>query len=350
MSVTDLLNRVGGSSLEQEELQHSWQDFVNLISLKPTVVYSTDFKMATIYNNDLVRTNLSGMNMLNLTKSIVRLVFRGYGDHLSPFVFENKMPESGLVHFEEDFRDFGRAIGFLDPRQVKPAERTFKEGNFFTYHGNGDGFLTSTEFYEHLNMLITGGSLVVGNIFDDMQAQGCLTQDKDIFGKQIAVEDCFVKLFKKNIKVYLSHIPWMAQYLSQLPDDQFMQAYHLLMSVGRLPTSQPNRVEWVEIRTLTTVLQYVESIYSVYDLDRDQMLSAKEVRGATPRFATFISSISPLKSHMVEDIFLYLVYEGKKPTGLTSLLSFKVKSMTGLPKADRMNLFKVIGVLKSEAE
>src|SRR6185312_13618409 len=268
MSPKDLIQRVGGSSLEQEELLHSWQDFVTLFSLKPVVVYNTNFKMTTMYNNDLVRTNFSGMSMLNVTKSVIRLIFRGYGDHSSPFVFATLMPQVGMVQFEEDFREFGRAIGFLDPRETDSAVRTFKEGNFFSYHGNGDQFLSSTEFYEQINMLITGGSLVVGNIYDDMKTQGCLTTDKDVFGKQIAVEDCFVKLFRKNLKVYLGHIPWMAQYLSQLSEAQFTQAYQLLMTVGRLPTSRPNRVEWSEIRTLTTVLQYVESIYTIYDTDR----------------------------------------------------------------------------------
>jgi hypothetical protein len=349
LPVESLLERLNASHLEHEEIARSWSDFVELFSLHPVTVIGPDSKMVTMYYNDIARTSFSGMLQLNAVKSAVRLVFRGYGDHSSAAVFDTQLSEAGMVRFEEDFRDFGRAIGLLDPRQVKPAERTFKEGNFFSYHGNGDQNLSATEFYEQVNMLLTGGSVVVGQIFHDLQAQKCLLPEKDIFGHPLAQEDCFLRVFRKNIKVYLHHLPWMAQYLSHLSEADFYRAYQLLLKVGRLPTARPHQLEWVEIRTITTVLQYVESIYTIYDTDKDQRLSADEVRAATPRFADFITHISPLKDHMVQDIFLYLVFKGEKPSGLMDLLAFKAKSMTGLPKVDRMNLFQVIGVLKTQA-
>jgi hypothetical protein len=346
-SVDNLLQRTGGNSLEKDQLQRAWQDFVNLLSLKPVVVYNTSGKMATIYNNDLVRTNFLGVNQLNVTRSLLRLVFNAYGDHSSPYVFDTLMPQSGMVQFEQDFRDFGRAIGFLDYRQANPAQRTFMEGNFFSYHGNGDNQLSFVEFYEQINMLLTGGRTVVSNIFADMKTQGCLTSDIDIFGHPIAQEDCFLKVFRKNLKVYLNHIPWMAQFLSGLSDDQFMTAYQSLMKVARLASSKPNRIEWAEIRTVTTVLQYVESLYTIYDTNHDQLLSEKEIAAATPRFASFIQSVAKTDS-FTEDIFLYLVYEGKKPAGTMDVLKFKVKrAVTHLPNVDRLTLFNVIGVLKS---
>jgi hypothetical protein len=289
------------------------------------------------------------MLYLNFTRSLIRLVFNAYGDHSSSSVFDTQMPASGMVQFEEDFRDFGRAIGFLDKRQPNPAQRTFKEGNFFSYHGNGDTQLSPIEFYEQINMLITGGSFVVSDIFNDMASAKCLTADKDIFGHPIAVEDCFLKVFRKNIKTYLNHIPWMADYLSKLTDAQFKMAYTSLMKVARIDGQKPNRIEWAEIRTVTTVLQYVESLYTIYDTNHDQMLQQKEIVAATPRFASFIQSVAKTDS-FTEDIFLYLVYVGKKPSGTMDVLKFKVKrAVTELPDVDRLNLFNVIGVLKSES-
>ena len=59
--------------------------------------------------------------------------------------------------------------------------------------------------------------------------------------------------------------------------------------------------------------------------------------------------MSPLGDWFLDDIFLFLVYKGEKP-GVVSLIKFKTERAQGLGTASRMNLLKVLSLLKAEAK
>lgn len=107
----------------------------------------------------------------------------------------------------------------------------------------------------------------------------------------------------------------------------------------------------------------METLLTVYDLDRNGQLSEEEGVKAAPRFARFIESASPLGNYMVEDIFLYLVFRGEQPSSAWQLLTFKagrlgnqllnrtalrLSSRFGaLDEVDRLGVLKILMVVKS---
>ena len=112
---------------------------------------------------------------------------------------------------------------------------------------------------------------------------------------------------------------------------------------------QKGMLEQSEARSLMVVTHYMESLMVVYDTNKDSALDEEELLKALPRFEKFIAKISPAGNWFVEDIFLFMIYKGEKP-GIVSLTKFKYERSQGLGKATRLNLIKVLGLLKSESK
>lgn len=330
-----------------EELKRSWTDFLRLVSITPTTVHNKNLLVQMYYLQTNLDIHFEGANMMNFIRSLTRLVHRGYGEKRSQHVFDNRMSECGMVAFEEEFRSFGRAIGFLDPRQKSPAKRTFMEGNFFTFHGNGDAFLTGLETYELLNLMMSGGKANADLFMTFLEKDRCLKTDLDVFGKPIADRNCFLESFRKNVRQALPQLPWMVSMISSMNPNQYHQFWHNLSALVIDEHTQSGTIEYANIRSLTTILGYVESLMMVYDANQDQLLSEAEIVAAVPRFATFIQREAETES-FTESIFLFLIHKGRKPEGKADILGFQWDRMKGLPPVGKQQLFQVMRVLKGD--
>lgn len=353
----DITGKVKVSSLEKEEFLRSWDDFQKLLHTQPGVTYNKDLKIQIASLNEIQELPFTGANMINAVRTYTRLALRGYGDKNERSIFDRKMSRRGLIYLEEDFREFGRALTFLDEREKNPASRTFDQGNFFTFHGNGDDFLDATETYEILSVLISGGRTQINQIYADLENRRCLLPQKDpVFKRPYVDEACFYQAFKANYKTYLDHAPGMVKFLSTLNEKQFSDTYKALMSIAYLKEkTQHGRVEFSELRTLQCVLNYVETLMVVYDRNQDMLLTEGEVLLAAPRFKSFIAKASPLGNFLVEDIFLYLVFTGKKPTTVADGLdvaAFLAKrySPLGIGTTGKYNLIQLLSVLNNESK
>ena len=337
--------------LNQKELVRSWSDFLALINSNRPIVYNATDKVVIGYNPQTVAFSFTGANLMNFVYLMTRLTLRGYGEHKSVDLFDNRISEAGLIQFEEDFRDVGQKIGFLDPRSPIAAKRAFKEANFFTFHGNGDDWMSPVETFEELNLMISGGRIQIDQVMVDLEKRNCLTNDLDVFGKKIVKEACFVQAFRENLKDYLDNMVWMRNFISGLSSNDFAVFYQNIMALSELDPQYrvSGRIEYTEIRTMLTILHYVESLMVLYDKDFNQKLNEQELISAVPRFDRFIEDVSPLGDYFVEDIFLYLVYKGQKPTGVSDLILFKIERAAGLGEVDQLSLVKVLGVLKKDA-
>lgn len=337
------------SGMQHEILQQSWDDWVSALKAQYPMVWTAQEKLLIAPRLRGQAVPFAGMLKANIMRTVARLVLRGYGTHESNNVFANTLSEERLVHLEEDFREFGRTIGLLDARTKDPAKRTFKEASFFTFSGNGDDKLTSAEIYELLNLLFSGGSYIANEVHHDLAGVPyCDMHRLDPWGKEVLREACFNALLRRHMNKYLSNLPLQNKAFEGMSEKDYNAMYAALRLVAKFPESPQDEIEFTEMRTVTSVLQYVEALVTVYDKNADGKLSEKEILGAMPRFEGFIASMSPLKDWFVEDIFLYLLYEGKKPDGAGDLLSFKAKRLSGLRELNRLDIIKVIGVLKKE--
>ena len=197
----------------------SWQDFVKLLNQRPATVLDIGLRLQIGPQSLTSQVNYKSATIMNALRSVTRMVLKAYGDGKTSSVqlFGQNITQDGMVHFEQDFQDFGRAVRFLDPRIEGPAKRAFKEGNFFAFHGNGDELLSSTELYELFCFMISAGLSGAHQVQKDLdQKPGCLTGRTDPFDENIATASCFMEVFNANFQIYLGNTPGLADFVSKL--------------------------------------------------------------------------------------------------------------------------------------
>jgi hypothetical protein len=332
----------------REALLTSWNQWGEIVTGPRPLQWTNSGKILLRYDVPSARTSFVGLNILNGLRSLSRLVLRAYGEGTNPDPWKLMIKQASLTNMERDFREMGRAIKFLDPRSADPAGRTFKEANFFTFHGNGDQWLDSLELTEELSLLVSGGAKMATEVMKMAGNAQCENGKIDILGWPVYQADCFEQVFKKNFSVVMEGLPGMTTLAKLMPERDWRVFYDSMLTVSALDQRDPKAIEFAEIRNSVVVLQYVETLMVVYDTNRDGRMHQDEVLAAAPRFRSFIESLSPLGNFMVDDIFLYLAFKGKKP-GAGDLVAFKFEKQFGLGDIGRVELMKVLAVLKKDA-
>jgi hypothetical protein len=209
--------------------------------------------------------------------------------------------------------------------------------------------LDGRELTEELSLLVSGGAKMATEVMKMAADAQCENGKIDILGEPIYHADCFEQVFKKNFSVVMEGLPGMTTLAKLMPEKDWRVFYDSMLTVSSLDHRDPKAIEFAEIRTGVVVLQYVETLMVTYDTNRDGRVTEAEILAAVPRFRNFIKSVSPLGNFMVEDIFLYLAFKGKKP-GAGELIAFKFEKQFGLGDIGRVELMKVLAVLKKDAE
>lgn len=347
--------------LEQEELEQSWMDFHKLVWLKFPVLANEKTKLVMDYDLQSKSTSLQGAHLLNFNRTYVRMLVRGYGEKTQEKLFDNKITKQRFIDFEKDFWHFTRKLGLFDPRTQEAAPRTFSEADFMAYNGNGDDLMSPIEAIEVLSMMFSGGKHMIAELEEDVakfdvalqkfpMAGKCYDKQLDIFGRKIMTEACLKAVYRANAGKYFEAMPNTAKFIKSLNDVEFEEYYQAILIPAMLEKHRPGFMEVSEARSILVIMHYLESLMVVYDTNKDSYLSKDELLEAFPRFKPFIVKMSPAGNWFAGDVFLYLVYRGEKPT-LTSLPGFIAEKFQGkLGKASRLNLVKVLGLLKAEAK
>ncbi len=337
------------TSDEQEatDLRRSWQDFVKLLKSSPNVIFDDKFEMQMGYFYQTKPMSYVGANMFNSIRTYIRFLFRGYSQGTARYFVDNYSTKSLLSNFVEDFYDFGKSIGFLDYRVTNPAPRTFVEANYFAFHGNGDDWLSSQEIFEELSVMVSGGQSQVKRIFNSDLMKKCYTGKYDVYKHLILNSNCFYYTFKDNVKLFMSNMPWMADEISRMSLSEYATFYNGLYTLAKmgppslLPEYKPvpeGYIEWNEVRSMTTIMHYIESIFMAYDKDQKGSLDIHEILNALPRYKALIDKKIESQSgfwstiaiyiagkRSIEEVALaYLVYRGRIPSAedKMDLLSF----------------------------
>lgn len=354
-----VIDSFGVNAIEKEDLVQSWNDFRSFIFTATPVIANQDGKMRMQGNLSDQGTSLAGGNLLNSARSYVRIIMRGYADRKEKFLFQNTIPKQSFLNLEEDFREFAQKMGFIDPRNFSPAARTFTEANFLTYNGDGNELMSPTEAVQLISQMFSGGRTIANELFADLgkvdeilkrkNKGNCYSGQTDIFNKPVVHEACFKAVFKVKSVNYFEAMPNTKAYISKMSPEQYELYYKTIMIPAGLEKHRPGMVEYAEARSIIVIMHYIESLMVVYDKNQDQVLDEKELLSAMPRFDKMIAKMSPLGNWFVEDIFLSMVYKGEKPS-IGSLLKFKAERAKGLGTVDRLNIIKVLALLKEQAK
>lgn len=334
--------------LEQGALETSWKDLGDLLKHPYPVSFDAQGQLIITDNMASLKQSWSSLTEANLMRALSRVLLLGYAEHTHGPLSEALMSKKGLISWYDDFQEVGLDLKAFDPRSANSGGRSFLEANFFTYSGNGDDYMDQKETYEFVSFLFSAGLASSEALRKDLTAFQCSVPEKDVFGYFFMNEPCFKKRLKEKFEVYFDNLPGLVQYVKSLDKTQWDFFYRYLLAASSVETQRPGLVETANIRTMTMVLHYIESIISLYDKDRNQVLSLDEVRIATPRFMSFVKTVSPVESETImKEGFTYLVFKGKIP-GVMDLARFQLDKLKGLPGAQRMELVRLFGVLKDQ--
>lgn len=337
---------------DRPEYDQAWKDFYILLSRDQTIVFMDSLKLQVDYQKSQTKVPFVSVNMLNAVRSLSRFALRGYGNKDFHSPFQRRITKQRMMDLEENFREFGRAIGFFDPDKTTAGKETFDQANLLVFHSNGDKGVDGYEMTEVLSFLISGGQFMLDEIYKELaQRSNCLLPESDVFHRPWVQENCFVQALREKTDLFLDHLPEAAQFFKGLTNEQFIQAYKYLIKVAVGPRHRAGQLDSGEIRTMATILHFVEAIVMMYDKDQSGLLTQTEVSAALPRFHDIIEEQALkenfLAGFFLEDIFLYLVYEGERPSGALDITGIKTKKFLGtLGEVDKLKILKLLAVMK----
>ncbi|MGE5085356.1 MAG: hypothetical protein ACM3MG_03590, partial [Bacillota bacterium] len=332
---------------EQTALQNAWLDLGQQLNSPVLVSYNQHGRMLEIDSGIEMKTDWMSLTKSNLMRAMSRGLMLAYGENKAGVLSEARLSKQGLITWYEDFTDLMTDLKAFDPRTGNTGGRSFLEANFFTFSGNGDDWMNIRETYEFVSVLFSAGLSSAGDLQTGIESSGCAMNAKDVFGNRYLNENCFQARLRRDFSAYFDNLPNMAQYVARLNDTQWSDFYNSLKSASLSPDQKPNLIETANVRTMVTILHYVEAIMVVYDRDHNQTLSLDEVYAATPRFMAFLHSLGKSSSDTIlKQGFAYLVFYGRIP-GAWDLTAFQAKKMW-LGEATRSDILRLFGSLKDQ--
>ncbi|WP_415061985.1 hypothetical protein [Bdellovibrio sp.] len=333
---------------EQKALENAWLDLGELLQRPLPVSFNAEGRLIVDPQVPLQRQTWMSLTKANLMRALSRLLLLGYGDNTQGRLSEAGMTQKGLISWYDDFQEIGLDLGAFDPRSANSGARSFLEANFFTFSGNGNDLMDHKETFEFVSTLFAAGLGTSEDLAKHMRAAGCAVSEKDVFGNPLLKEDCFQFQFRKHIQVYFNNLPGMVNYVRSLTQSEWDQFYRHLSVASEVQGQKRGYVETANVRTMVMILHYIEGIVVLYDKDRSQSLSLEEVHDATPRFMSFIRTVTPVSYEtLLNEGFAYLVFRGRIP-GASDLMGFQWDKMWGIEDARRMEIVRLFGTLKDQ--
>lgn len=332
---------------EQAALQNAWMDLGEQLRSPVLLTYNQHGRMFEIDAGIELKTAWKSLTKSNLMRAMSRGLMLAYGENKAGELSQARLSKQGLIAWYEDFTDLMTDLKAFDPRTGNTGGRSFLEANFFTFSGNGDGWMSIRETYEFVSVLFSAGLSSAGDIQNDIESSGCAVNDKDVFGNRYLNENCFQARLRRGFGGYFDNLPNMAQYVGRMNNTQWNDFYTSLKSASLSPDQRTNLIETANVRTMVTILHYVEAIMVIYDHDRNQTLSLDEVYAATPRFMAFLQGLGKSSSDtLLKQGFAYLVFYGRIP-GAWDLTAFQMKK-PWMGEATRSDILRLFGSLKDQ--
>lgn len=333
---------------EQEALEDAWLDFGDILKNPVPVSFNTNGRLIIDQALPQLRQSWASLTKANLMRALSRFLMQGYGDNISTRMSKAHMTQKALITWYDDFQELGLDLKAFDPRSANSGGRSFLEANFFTFSGNGDDKMDAKETYEFVSTLFAAGLASAETVRKGMIEAQCGITALDVFEYPYMKEKCFKENLRKNIAQYFNNMPGLIRYVQSLNDKEYDDFYNYLAVASAAPDQRPALVETSNIRTMVTILHYIEGVFVLYDTDKSQKLSLSEVYQASPRFTPFFRTITDTKSEtLLQEGFAYLVFKGSIPNA-ADLAGFQFSKVWGVGEATRMEIVRLFGTLKDQ--
>ena len=294
-----------------------------------------------------VKYGVTDLTYMNMIHTLARLLVRGFASNsriakLNGDWTKTGVTESEMGLFYNTVHDLGEDLKFMYPKYGS-GSKSFIEGKLFTYAGDGISWpgdhshdlLNFDQIMEYITELWSGGQ-VRNQIYDDLRDK-CSQPGypKDVFGFSKLSRACFTDHFFDNDLNEFDNLPGLKLDFIQMSLEQKREIMFNLEAIARIPCTDGRYIEFSEIATIATVFHYVETIFTVYDQNRDGALDQYEIMNAFNRFHGYLArqvqasmktmptlwglKVLNLNTDTLESIFAFLIEKQRAPKAAIDL-------------------------------
>jgi hypothetical protein len=219
-----------------------------------------------------------------------------------------------------DLREIGADLKFVDPDQWEAARLRFRDGNLFMPSSNGDmKVLNLAESIELMGVMISAKA-VSGEIQESL-LNVCKSVPGGMFKTRLIEEPCYRDHLIKGMEQYFSNLPALVRYTGSLGSAESQRFFDLLFKVSKDPvTSKSGYMEVNDSDRLSTLLHYVELVFSRFDGDFSGRMETQESLKAFDLFESILKDVAKDKvkdRESLRALFTYMLSRGKLPeTGM----------------------------------
>ncbi|MCM2282860.1 MAG: hypothetical protein NDI61_13555 [Bdellovibrionaceae bacterium] len=299
-----------------------------------------------VQNLDLDRKSWSSLNWKRL---FIRVVVRGYAkDHGREKYIGLKKTE--FKAFYDDVFALATEMGILDPRNPDLWNSLFEESNIFMPSANGDDRLSFSEAMEIFSFALSSGQYS-RPLYRDLR-ENCRNFEPDIFGLPTVDVHCYRRRFYTNFGTYYKLIPGWVQMVSSIAPDDYEDFQEVLEVAARRLGYTDAHLESSEIDKVSMLFHYIESLFTRFDVDRNNSFSVEESMAAYPLLKPVLKELSGFKDEKdLTALFTYIVKYGESPdSNIWQGLKFvwwRSNRSRWKYDADRAQILKVIANLQS---
>lgn len=255
--------------------------------------------------NIITITSFNDLSVLNFYKGIARLFVRATALETEDF---SNLAGIKVTEAEKLYEVSYGLIADLGLLKVKDNEfiaKTFKEASVFTRVGTG----FSENIQLRLPQIIEHIALIGSGLRTKSELSKALKSSP--LGAQDYVLKYYVSIFK--------NLPALVKSLSSMTDDDRASFFDIIWDISFGACNDKSKATSVELIRFSTLIHYIETIYTTYDLNSNGELDENELLSSFPRFQYILEKEIVKRGHgeqsvgMQKSIFAYLVSKGKIP-------------------------------------
>lgn len=242
----------------------------------------------------------------------------------------NAMTEPEIDAMFKDIFDLGVDLEILYPETGDDGGSTrFRDGNLFTYSGNGNTLLEINEGIEVLALLVSSKDSSAA--IHEAMSNGCPSMPGGVFGTRLVEVECYKKRLGAEYSKHFSHLPGLVAYLDRLPSEGRVEFIDKLFEIAR---GNP-MVGYLELRdsdVIAALPHFVETFYRILDRDRSGLIETEEALVGFDRFEATIKSLVNDPSFKRKDlvaVYTYLLDRGAPPVTAGEKMGFVLWKLRG---------------------
>lgn len=358
-------------------VRNSIQEFHSILKIKTNLNYDPRFQMIISGEKEDVY-DYPSLNILNSTRMLSKWMLNSFSNSQSHFEDLPGIDQKEVQILYESVQDFFVDLKMLRPNDDKFASSRFLEGNLFTPSAISDSYLSFSETTEVMSLIYSGLNI------DQIQKkklveQKCLPEAKLLVSTKLS-RDCFLRVYRDQMLQELSSLPDYVSFiqtlnpslmvqsslldektdtskLEEVPQNTFRRYFDNVLLAASQILPEQSELEVGDVFLVPFVLQYIEMLYSRFDVNHDGFIDQSESDMAYPVFKNLIGDVLKKKSIKLNDeglnaFFRFLLYKGKIPYNSKDMIKFWLEFKVGRffnkswkPHADRSDIAQILADL-----